>query len=62
MTIALAHDLCRGSASEAQSLEFKVVATQCDTRKLCRCCVAIASECRGHLVPGIASAIMALMR
>lgn len=47
-------DLWRGSASETQNLEFKEAATQYDTRKLCRYCVAIANEGGGHLVLGIA--------
>lgn len=55
MTITSAQvDLWRASASETQNLEFKEAATQYDTRKLCRYCVAIANEGGGHLVLGIA--------
>lgn len=51
MTITPAQvDIWRGSASETQNLEFKEAATQYDTRKLCRYCVAIANEGGGHLV------------
>jgi len=47
-------DLWRSAASETQHLEFKEAATQFDTRKLCRYCVAIANEGGGHLLLGIA--------
>jgi len=47
-------DLWRGHASETQNLEFKEAASQYDTRKLCRYCVAIANESGGHLVLGVA--------
>lgn len=47
-------NLWRSTASEHQRLEFKEAKTQFDFTLLCKYCVAIANECGGTLLLGVA--------